>query len=276
MICGYEVHEAAELFPLITGTAFEYFVMDMITNGQMEPVVLDRNGKIIDGRNRARAFERMGKKPNVKVYDGDDVLQYVISQNLHRRDLTDSQRAMIAAKLATRSPGMYTRPGQIRHIRDLPPTVARAAEMFSVSTFSVERAKIVRAEGSPELVDATTSGAIPVHTAARVAREMDHAAQAEFVDAVKSGVNPSKAAPPSKPERDPLKPTVYGSRRKHVDVIDAIVHVLEGAQMALKGVSDLDASITTEQATRLTRDLSDQIRSLSRINNLIKERTREQ
>lgn len=52
---NYEIHPVAALFPYIEGEAFREFVEDISANGQREPVVLDRDGRLIDGRNRARA-----------------------------------------------------------------------------------------------------------------------------------------------------------------------------------------------------------------------------
>lgn len=280
-ICGYEVHEAAELFPLITGPDFEALVLDIIANGQMEPIVLDANDRIIDGRNRARACERMGVAPSWKRYEGADVVQFVVSHNLHRRHLTDSQRAMIAAKLATRAPGFRGHTGNSSY-EELPPTHSQAAALLSVTESQVTKAKVVHRDGTPELVQLVAEGHAPVTTAARVATELDDAEQVAYVEQVRGGADPVKAAPPDVKQREykagrtqpePPKPPVMGPRRKHADVIDAIVVAVSGAQMALKGVTELDASVTAEEAARLTRDLSEQIRGLSRINNLIKERT---
>lgn len=46
IIAGFPVHEAAELFPLITGPDFEALVADIRENGQMERqrTGLPRNG----------------------------------------------------------------------------------------------------------------------------------------------------------------------------------------------------------------------------------------
>jgi len=68
------------------------------------------------------------------------------------------------------------------------------------------------------------------------------------------------------------KPSV-GNRRKHDGQLDALINQLSGAAMAFDGVTELDRSITKEEAARLMGDLSTQIRSLNRILNLVIKRT---
>jgi hypothetical protein len=55
-------HEVANLFPLLEGKDFEDFKADIATNGQRDDV-WTWQGKIIDGRNRARACEDLGVEP---------------------------------------------------------------------------------------------------------------------------------------------------------------------------------------------------------------------
>jgi hypothetical protein len=85
-------HPLAELFPLIEGAAFEELVADIKAKGLVHPLIVC-DGMLLDGRNRLRACEEAGVAP----YAGPDPLGFVLSQNVARRHLDDSRRAMIAA-----------------------------------------------------------------------------------------------------------------------------------------------------------------------------------
>jgi len=76
------------------------------------------------------------------------------------------------------------------------------------------------------------------------------------------------------PRPRPPRPPKYGPRRKHLQVLEAMTTALAGMTMAADEITELDSSVTREEATRLVRDLSQQVRSLDRIRTLVKERTR--
>jgi hypothetical protein len=61
------------------------------------PVVVDKDGFLIDGRNRARACEIAGIEPATVLFEGDDPRAYIISSNISRRHLTKGQQAMAMA-----------------------------------------------------------------------------------------------------------------------------------------------------------------------------------
>jgi hypothetical protein len=95
----YEAHELANVFPLMDDAAFAELKQDIEAHGLIEPIVLFE-GRILDGRNRYRACREAGAEPKFKDFDGSDPVSYVVSLNLKRRHLNETQRAMVAAKLA--------------------------------------------------------------------------------------------------------------------------------------------------------------------------------
>src|SRR5262245_17994207 len=99
MVMALEAHPAADLFPLMVGEEFESFKADIAKNGQKVAIVTYK-GQVLDGRNRHRACTELNIDPKTWEYPGDNPLGYVISMNLLRRHLDESQRSMVAAKLA--------------------------------------------------------------------------------------------------------------------------------------------------------------------------------
>lgn len=156
-------HPLAEIFPLIHGKEFVDLKADIKANGAHEPIVMF-DGKILDGRNRFRACQEVGVTPNFVDYQGDDPVGYVISLNLHRRHLSESQRGMVAAKLAD-----MPRHRPENKSANLRTSQVEAAEMLNVSERTVNTAKKVQATGTPELQEAVEQGRISVSAAADVA-----------------------------------------------------------------------------------------------------------
>jgi ParB-like chromosome segregation protein Spo0J len=157
-----EFHPLADIFPLVEGQDFAELVADIREHGLHEPIVVFE-AKILDGRNRYRACVAAGVEPTFTVYTGDDPVAYVISLNLRRRHLDESQRAMVAAKLAT------LRLGDNQHSEGLP--IGRSSELLNVGERSVARAREVQERGAPELVHAVEQGAVSVSAAADIATQ---------------------------------------------------------------------------------------------------------
>jgi len=93
-------HPAANFFPLLTGRSFDELAADIKRNGLLDPIVLFE-GKVLDGRNRLRACETVGVKPEFVEWipNGTGPFSWVVSHNLTRRHLTGTQRAVIGAKM---------------------------------------------------------------------------------------------------------------------------------------------------------------------------------
>lgn len=179
----YEPHPAAELFPMMPPDQYEAFKEDVRKNGFQQDIVLYK-GQILDGRNRYKAaidLDMLNDLPIAEMDDDTDIdpYQWVISRNLHRRHLTDSQRAAIAARLVTKKRGdnQHTKK-EDSSIGEC--SIAQAADLMQVSPKSVERAKIVIEHGSPELIEAVEQGKVAVSKAAVVARESPKEKQLEM------------------------------------------------------------------------------------------------
>lgn len=155
-------HPYSEIFPLIEGVALDELAEDIRVNG-LRDQIWTYEGKILDGRNRFIACERAGITPQFRKYIGSDPLAFVISLNVQRRHLTDAQRAMAAARIATMRQGERT---------DIASGDAKsqtaAAEELDVSRSSVQRARKVIDSGSKALQRAVDSGEVPLKKAAAV------------------------------------------------------------------------------------------------------------
>ena len=80
-------------------------------------------------------------------------MDYVISLNLARRHLDESQRAMVAARLATLADGQTKGGAQI-----CAASQPEAAARLTVSRRSVQHARVVLAQGIPALIAAVDQG----------------------------------------------------------------------------------------------------------------------
>lgn len=104
--------------------------------------------------------------------DGDDPVAFVISLNLTRRHLTESQRASAAARLANMRQGERTDLQPSANLRKV--SQAEAAERLGVSERSVASARKVHDRGAPELVEALDAGQVSVSAAADLAEMPCH------------------------------------------------------------------------------------------------------
>lgn len=155
-------HEYANLFPMMPDSDIVKLAEDIKEKGQSDSIIT-LDGQILDGRNRYRACQMNGINPRCEEYAGDDPLGFVISHNLHRRHLSESQRAMVAAKWAKLKMG-HRPPSPIGGGAKETKTRDEAAELLNVGTSSIDRAKKV-IKDAPGLVEKIESGEMSVNAA---------------------------------------------------------------------------------------------------------------
>ncbi|RQT37037.1 Spo0J and IME4 domain-containing protein [Burkholderia cepacia] len=156
----YAIHSATGLFPPMSDEDFAQLKADIQQNGQKMPILVYRN-KIVDGRERLRACRELGIDPRFDDVGKLDVptQTFIVSQNLHRRHLSDSQRALIAGELSN------TKKGANQHTAEAV-SQKQAAAACKVSIDSVGRAKAVLNCETPGLAKVVRDGNLDVSTAA--------------------------------------------------------------------------------------------------------------
>jgi hypothetical protein len=159
-------HPFSDIFPLMEGPEFDALVEDIKDKGLRTPITL-HDGKVLDGRNRYRACLKAYitfKDADFRVFDpklDGDPLAYVVSANLHRRHLTESQRAAVAASLVTTKLGdnRYSKTGV---------TNEQAAKLLGVSEATVKVAKTVAEKAAPEIKEKVLKGELRLNAAKKV------------------------------------------------------------------------------------------------------------
>src|SRR5437879_5588490 len=92
------VHPAAALFPMLNDEELRELAEDIRVHGLASAIVVLGN-VLLDGRNRLRACEIANVPPRFVEWNGTgSVTAWIVSVNLHRRHLSTSQRAMVAAR----------------------------------------------------------------------------------------------------------------------------------------------------------------------------------
>ena len=181
---GYPAHPAAEAFPLMPECELKELAESIQSNGLLNPIVL-YDGEVVDGRCRSLGCKMAGCEPIYREWDGagQSLVSWIAAQNLPRRHMTPSQRALVAARLRAEFEKESTA-RQLSNLRQnrastesLDPgsrcntgkSATRAAKATGVSTDAVEKATRVLSSGTPELQAAVSAGTVSLDAASVVA-----------------------------------------------------------------------------------------------------------
>lgn len=213
--------------------------------GVLVPVLMDMNGRILDGHHRAKIAEELGIEypTNSVAVDGDvDAEAVAITVNVDRRHMPPEQRRAVVAHL--RSQGHSLR------------AIAGAVGV-SAATVHGDVAQVFRTEHLPTKTTGSDGKSYPA-----TRKEAD----------VEAADDTPARRPVATIERPPAPPRYGGNRRKHADQIEAVCHALQGLVIAFEDVSELDKSVTQEEAARLMGDLSARLRAFRHLKQLLQER----
>lgn len=161
---GPAAHPAAGVWPMLSEPDLRRLADDITANGLLYPIVLDAEGRVLDGRNRLAACGIAGVEPVFETYTGDAVAR-VLSANNERRHLSLPERAAATAlTLATdghRSNGRWTR-GTV-------PVITESGNNTWLNL--VSRAGLVL-DHAPDLLPQVAAGEIALDAAVKQASEI--------------------------------------------------------------------------------------------------------
>jgi hypothetical protein len=159
-----------------------------------EPLVVWTGENILlDGHNRLEICRKYNIPYRVVTRllgDRDEAKEWILRNQLGRRNLTESQRGSLAAKLPTLERGAN------QHTAGAASTQAEVAERYQISTDTLQRAKKVERQGIPELQQAVVNGEVSVAAAAEVAElptEEQREVVAQGVEAIKTKAKQKRA-----------------------------------------------------------------------------------
>jgi protein gp37 len=158
----YTQHPLSAAFPPMSAPAYAEFRADIAANGVHHSTITIFEDRVLEGWHRYCACGETGRSAELRFdqFPGDAVaaLRFVISANMHRRHLNESQRGIIAAKLImTADQGVKLR-------------VAAVSEQANVSEKTITDATQVVGSGNAELLARVEAGEVAVSRAAKEVR----------------------------------------------------------------------------------------------------------
>lgn len=266
-----KVHPAADLFPLLGDEALAELTADIKAHGLRHEIVTYQ-GAVLDGRNRLRACELADVDPRFEEFHGTDPVAYVVSANLQRRHLNESQRAMLGGRLMPilreeakariraggaaggRAKGTTNLSEPCEPSNNKGEARANAARLANVGSTSVQAAVNVLKDGVPELIAAVDKGQVPVNAAAKIAKESAFK-QREAVEKAVSPERPKAAEDDHAPPRHPIH-----NKTRHLrpsEAVEKATWSLEGICIGLASidVGQIDKSRAAEWAASLRASL---------------------
>jgi ParB-like chromosome segregation protein Spo0J len=182
------VHPIAELIPSMTAEEFDQLVDSVKADGLLHDIILSKDGTIIlDGRHRYLACIEAGVEPTFRTLDHDlseaEIPRFVVVENVHRRNLTVGQKAMIAAEIEAyhaqeakahqrgAGGGKGRAGGDVRTVgtnssQPINRSAARAAADFGVGVTAVKQAKKLKQE-APDLAREVERGKLSLNEATK-------------------------------------------------------------------------------------------------------------
>lgn len=247
----HELHPLCTLFPRLAGGEFDALVADIKANGLRQPIIL-HEGMILDGGNRYRACIEAGVTPKFVKFDGDNVVAFVLSANLHRRHMTPGQQAAIVAtaqdwaRANTRGGDRKSDQSATLHFDS---ATARAAE--SGASLRTQKMADKVAKADPALAKEVAHGKVSLPKAvAKVEGKKEPTKKSEPTPKPKKGEPTIESLQAENAElRDELS-MMRDNARELAALVESYDSVTAGEHEAAKALAKVKAQLRTVEATR--------------------------
>ena len=245
-----EVHPLGKLFTGIVGSSYRSLKADIAEQGMTDAIVL-YEGKILDGKVRHQICRELiqgnsftGDIAVQTLPAGVAPLRYLISRNLQRRHLNESQRAIIGVRILTGA-GKDFKGRSDEHV----------AELFNISQRQAIAAKQVIAKGAPEIVRLVEEGVIRVNTARNLI-----ALSADSAVSLSKQQEAVRLAEEARAAKEVENAEICEKRQQKLSAMEEKLEQARKNQKAVNQKEDVKDEEIAQAATRFTKAKTDRDR----------------
>lgn len=246
----YTQHPLSAAFPAMQPDEYQSLVDSIESIGVQNPITL-LDGMVIDGWHRYQAATSLGMDCPTVALDDTDPRDFVMAQNKARRHITSAQLATATTAVYAWHPA--NRPNKSAVPAELPKSTKELAAIAGVGTRSIEQAKAIQKNASPEVKDAVKDGKIGLEKAVAISK-MPMQQQAEAINKPLPKQEPANA--------QKIVPEPLALVEEYTE-LDAARDQIEGLQDAL-AVANIGSADPEEaaQAKNLIAELREENRKL--------------
>lgn len=246
----YQQHQLSAAFPAMADEDFKG-LKDSIENiGVQNPITLFE-GMVVDGWNRYKAANELGIECPVRELEAwIDPIAFVRAQNKDRRHLPLSAWALIEVSLRAWKPAHRPEKGELSS--PLQVSSQEMADAVGVTKRTIQQAKAVQSNASPEVIAAVKTGEIGLPKAAKIAK-LPKEEQAEAIHKpLPKAASPEHSAPDSTELKEAVS-TISALAIENEQLRDRVgVAAMNGTDeeraLAAETITDLRRQIKTLEA----------------------------
>lgn len=247
----HPIHPACACWPRPSEVKFQLLVADIRAHGLLNPMWLDQDGLMLDGKTREEALEVIGIEGRYEVYTGDDPIGFVIAQNERRRHMSEAELAFIGDELAT------LRVGQPKYrAREHNKSREEVANELGISPTLISNVRTLKRDAEPNVIDMARTNKVGIKNATTYAMHTprEQQRQATPAEVKREG---SKLRTPNKHKAAAAAMAANGSQR--MIAVDTVIKTLRPILREVKDQANRHPATVSFTALRMIGSFFDQI-----------------